>query len=88
MKRPRILPPDVAKLAARLREARWRASLTQQQAADRCGESVKQISAWECGNRTASMNVINLIRLLDAYRIPVAYFFSAEFDRVPWGSRQ
>lgn len=63
-------------LVIRLRELRARAGLTQEQAAERSGIGPKTISSFESGSRIDAMKISQLERLLTAYGVTLAHFFS------------
>lgn len=73
-------------IVIKLREARHRAGLSQQEAAERSGIGVKTISSFESGARVESMKLRQLERLLGAYGITLSEFFSPSFDHAiaPW----
>lgn len=73
-------------LVIKLREARRRAGISQQEASERSRIGVKTISSFESGARIDSMKLSQLERLLTAYGIGLAEFFSPAFDHqiAPW----
>lgn len=73
-------------LVIKLREARHRSGLSQEEVARRSGIGVKTISSFESGARIDSMKLRQLERLLEAYCITLAEFFSPSFDHqiAPW----
>ncbi len=73
-------------LVIKLREARRRSGLSQQETSLRSGIGVKTISSFESGTRIESMKVSQLERLLRAYGLTLAEFFSPSFEHqiAPW----
>ncbi|HEX7707744.1 MAG TPA: helix-turn-helix domain-containing protein [Thermoanaerobaculia bacterium] len=73
-------------LVLKLREVRRRAGLTQAEAAAKAGIGVKSISSFESGVRIDSLKLSQLQRLLTAYGITLAEFFSPALDHAiaPW----
>jgi transcriptional regulator with XRE-family HTH domain len=73
-------------LVLKLREARRLRGLSQREAADRSGVGVKTISSFETGERIESMTLIQLQRILHAYGLTEAEFFSPAFEHAiaPW----
>lgn len=73
-------------LVLKLREARRLRGLTQREAADRSGVGVKTISSFETGERIAAITLVQLQKLLRAYDLTEAEFFSPLFEReiAPW----
>lgn len=73
-------------LVLKLREARRLRGLTQREAADRSGVGVKTISSFETGERITAITLVQLQKLLRAYDLTEAEFFSPLFEReiAPW----
>lgn len=73
-------------LVLKLREARRLRGLSQREAADRSGVGVKTISSFETGGRITSMTLMQLQRILRAYDLTEAEFFSPVFEHAiaPW----
>ena len=73
-------------LVLKLRELRRLRGLTQRIAAERSGVGVKTISSFETGERIASMTLDQLQKLLRAYGVTLAQFFSPAMERelAPW----
>lgn len=70
-------------IVIRLRDARYRAGLTQAEASAASGVGVKSISSFESGSRLASLKVSQLLRLLDAYGMTPSEFFSDSYEIHP-----
>lgn len=73
-------------LVLKLRELRRLRGLSQRAAAERSGIGVKTISSFETGERIASMTLAQLQKLLRAYGVTLAQFFSPAMERelAPW----
>jgi transcriptional regulator with XRE-family HTH domain len=69
-----------SELGFRLKCAREKAGLTQDDAARKSGVHVKTISSFESGARARSIKVAQLEALLDTYGLTVAQFFDPAFE--------
>lgn len=69
-----------SELGFRLKCAREKAGLTQDDAARKSGVHVKTISSFESGARARSIKVAQLEALLDTYGLTVTQFFDPAFE--------
>lgn len=72
-------------VSEKIREARSKAGLTQQQLADKLGVRHNSISSWE--NGVNSISIENLQKIADALDVPVAEFLDEELTSMTTGER-
>lgn len=70
---------DAATFGARIREARERLGISQDELAERLQRKQNSISEYENGNRR--MFVTDLPALAQALGVPISYFFEGELDK-------
>ena len=68
---------DLQLFGDRLRKARERLALTQEELAIRLGKNQNAISAYEKGRR--AIRITELPRLAETLKVPIAYFFVEEY---------
>lgn len=73
-------------LVLKLREIRRMRGMSQKDVARRSGVGLKTISSFETGERIASLKLDQLTKLLKAYGLTEAEFFSEEIEKqiAPW----
>lgn len=69
-------------IGLRLRELRRYRGMTQGEVAERSGLGIKTISSFETGNRSGSIKVRQLERLLDSYEVTIEQFFGPQMDAI------
>ncbi|WPD17983.1 XRE family transcriptional regulator [Thermaerobacter composti] len=79
-------PPALAGLSARLRRARARAGLSQQEVASKLNVTQQAVSSWESGTRRPDPDV--LVQLAKLYRVPVSYLLGEPEPPASGGAAQ
>lgn len=81
--KPKERDPIDQAVGARIREARAKRSVSQQQLSERLGVSAQQLAKYETGRDRIRVSL--LVMIADQLRMPMTFFFSKERTGAPEG---